>query len=381
MIPGISFPSRRLDLAAFLAIDGEKRPDQGQTTSANMMNTGGTIVAFPGAEEAEHCLTLIVPAYNEAEALPHSHAQFQNFAGQMRQKHGLKTEIIYVNDGSRDGTSAVLATLAPGPADIRVISFARNFGKEAALLAGLELAKPGAVLFMDADGQHPTSFAEKMVDLWLTEHYDVVYTYKAHRRDEPKLRVMFVGAFYALLNFTARHKIPADGGDFRLLSPRAAEALRLLPERNRFFKGLSSWIGFRQVGLPYEPEERRHGTTKWSFFALLGLSLEGLTSFSVVPLRLSSLLGFALALCSFGLGLMIIGEVLIYGSAVPGYPSLLVGVMFIGGVQLLMIGIVGEYIGKILSELKGRPVYIIAEDTSRKVDAKDSTDRAVKSSE
>ncbi len=164
------------------------------------------------------------------------------------------------------------------------------------------------------------------------------------------------------MNLTARQKIPADGGDFRLLSPRAAAALRLLEERNRFFKGLSSWIGFRQIGLPYEPEERLHGETKWNFFGLLGLSLEGLTSFSVVPLRLSSLLGFVLAFIAFGLGLMILGEVFFYGTAVPGYPSLLVGVMFIGGVQLLMIGIVGEYIGKILSELKGRPVYIIAED-------------------
>ncbi len=150
------------------------------------MPTGGTIVTFPGAEDASRVLTLIVPAYNEAEALPHSHARFQAFAGLMRERHGLTMEILYINDGSRDGTAAVLATLEPGPADVRILSFSRNFGKEAALLAGLDHARPGAVLFIDADGQHPTVFAERMVALWQEEAYDVVYTFKAHRRASPR---------------------------------------------------------------------------------------------------------------------------------------------------------------------------------------------------
>ena len=171
--------------------------------------------------------------------------------------------------------------------------------------------------------------------------------------------------FYALINWGARQKIPEDAGDFRLLSPRAAAALRQLPERNRFFKGLASWIGFRQIRVDYEPAPRAHGVTTFSFMRLLGLSIEGLTSFSVAPLRFASLLGVLLASGAFLFGLSILWEVLTTGKQVPGYPSLVVGLMTIGGVQLIMIGIVGEYIGKILSELKARPIYFVAEHTEK----------------
>jgi hypothetical protein len=177
-----------------------------------------------------------------------------------------------------------------------------------------------------------------------------------------------VKVFYALINWGARQKIPEDAGDFRLLSPRAAAALRRLPERNRFFKGLASWIGFRQKEIGYEPAERTHGKTNWNFLSLLGLSIEGLTSFSVAPLRLASLLGLLIALVAFIFGLQILIETFVYGQSVPGYPSLVVGLMVLGGVQLLMIGIVGEYIGKILSELKARPVYFVAEHDLRTAD-------------
>jgi hypothetical protein len=170
-----------------------------------------------------------------------------------------------------------------------------------------------------------------------------------------------VKTFYALVNWGARHKIPEDAGDFRLLSPRAAAALRQLPERNRFFKGLASWIGFRQLRVDYEPAERKHGKSTWSLRSLVGLSIEGLTSFSVAPLRLASLLGIVLAATALVFGAMILLETILYGKDVPGYPSLVVGLMVIGGVQLVMIGIVGEYIGKILSEIKARPVYFVAE--------------------
>ena len=171
--------------------------------------------------------------------------------------------------------------------------------------------------------------------------------------------------FYAPLNWGARHKIPQDAGDFRLLSPRAAAALRQLPERNRFFKGLASWIGFRQIRVDYEPAERLHGRTKWNLRALLGLSIEGLTSFSVAPLRLASLLGLLLAAAALIFGAQILVETVLYGKDVPGYPSVVVGLMVLGGVQLIMIGIMGEYIGKILSELKARPVYFVSEHSLR----------------
>ena len=179
--------------------------------------------------------------------------------------------------------------------------------------------------------------------------------------------------FYSLINWGARHKIPEDAGDFRLLSPRAATALRRMPERNRFFKGLSSWIGFKQFRVDYEPAPRAHGVTTWSLRSLVGLSIEGLTSFSVTPLRIASLLGVLLAAFAFIFGLIILWETLVYGRAVPGYPSLMIGMLVICGVQLIMIGVLGEYIGKILSELKRRPVYFIAEHNVRRAQDDSST--------
>ena len=191
------------------------------------------------------------------------------------------------------------------------------------------------------------------------------------------LRRIAVHGFYALINWGARQKIPEDAGDFRLLSPRAAAALRQLPERNRFFKGLASWIGFRQIRVDYEPAARAHGVTTFSPGRLVGLSIEGLTSFSVAPLRLASLLGVLLATVAFLFGLSILWETWVSGKSVPGYPSLVVGLMTIGGVQLIMIGIVGEYIGKILSELKARPIYFVAEHSVKRVEQEASTDAGV----
>ncbi|MCA0318674.1 MAG: glycosyltransferase family 2 protein [Proteobacteria bacterium] len=329
------------------------------------MTSDRRVIAFPGAEPP-FGLTIVVPAYNEAEALPHTHAKLAALARKLKETRGLAVEILYVDDGSRDGTALVAQGLKPDGADVQVVSFSRNFGKEAALLAGLDHARYGAVIFMDADGQHPTSVAETLISRWLDDGYDVVFTYKAHRRDEPRLRTLFVSAFYGLVNAGVKHKIPADAGDFRLLSPRAAAALRMLPERGRFFKGLSSWVGFRQIGIPYEPAPREQGEAKWSFWGLLTLSLEGLTSFSIVPLRIASLLGALLAAASLLYALAIVVETFVFGHAVPGYPSLFVAVTFIGGVQLLMIGVLGEYIGKILSELKGRPVYLVGDQSLKR---------------
>jgi hypothetical protein len=205
-----------------------------------------------------------------------------------------------------------------------------------------------------------------MVRHWLDDGYDVVYTAKGDRANEPLTRRLGVKAFYLLLNWGARAKIPEDAGDFRLLSPRAASALRALPERNRFFKGLSSWIGFRQVRVDYEPAARAYGATTWSAKTLIGLSIEGLTSFSVAPLRVASMLGVLLALTALFFGSWIVLETLLYGKDVPGYPSLVVSVMVIGGVQLILIGVLGEYIGKMLSETKARPVYFVADHSVKR---------------
>jgi glycosyltransferase involved in cell wall biosynthesis len=348
------------------------------TTSAG--NTGTTPMRPRGRSDTG--LSIVVPVYNEGAGLAALHGRICEIAGCLKERWRLTAEVIYVDDGSRDDTLAVASTLPADVLDVQVISLSRNFGKEAALLAGLDHARFGAVLFMDGDGQHPPTLVETLVGHWLDDGYDVVYTAKANREHEPFLRRLSVRGFYSLLNWGARHKIPEDAGDFRLLSPRAAAALKQMPERNRFFKGLSSWIGFKQLRVDYEPAERAHGQTKWNAFSLIGLSIEGLTSFSVAPLRVASLLGLLLAGAALIFGTQILIETVVYGQSVHGYPSVIVGLMVLGGVQLVMIGIMGEYIGKILSELKARPVYFVAEHSLKTADdadrVKDSAEDSAK---
>ena len=331
-------------------------------TTARASAEGGQGSARPPAEAG---LSIIIPVFNEAAGIAKLHGRIEEVARKLGQARQLRCEVVYVDDGSRDATLDVARGLPATACDVQVVSLSRNFGKEAALLAGLDHARHGAVLFMDGDGQHPPTLVETLVGHWLDGGYDVVYTAKAHRENEPWLRRLGVMTFYALLNWGARQKIPEDAGDFRLLSPRAAAALRQLPERNRFFKGLASWIGFRQIRVDYEPAERAHGRTSWSLRSLIGLSIEGLTSFSVAPLRLASLLGVLLAASALVFGASIVFETVVRGQTVPGYPSVVVGLMVLGGVQLIMIGIMGEYIGKILSELKQRPVYFVAEHSMK----------------
>jgi glycosyltransferase involved in cell wall biosynthesis len=313
------------------------------------------------AAAAEAGLSIVVPLYNEAAGLSRLHANLADVVQQLGRSRKLYCEIVYVDDGSKDETFALAKSLPAPTFNVQVLSLSRNFGKEAALLAGLEHARLGAVLFIDGDGQHPPTLIETLVSHWLDDGYDVVFTAKADRANESAVRRLAVKGFYALINWGARQKIPPDAGDFRLLSPRAAAALRQLPERNRFFKGLATWIGFRQIRVDYSPAPRAHGKTSWGIRSLIGLSVEGLTSFSVAPLRVASLLGLAFAATALFFGIWMLIEALVNEHTVPGYSSLIVGLMTIGGMQLLMIGVVGEYIGKILSELKARPVYFVAE--------------------
>src|SRR5438046_3644486 len=259
------------------------------------------------AGAAAQGLSIVVPLYNEAAGLASLHARLINLARTLKARYGLTSEVVYVDDGSADNTLAIARTLSADALDIQVVSLSRNFGKEAALMAGLDHAHRGAILFMDGDGQHPPDLVEKLVSHWIDDGYDVVYTAKAHRDNESFLRRKAVHGFYALINWGARQKIPEDAGDFRLLSPRAATALRQLPERNRFFKGLASWIGFRQIRVDYEPAPRAHGITRFSAGRLVGLSIEGLTSFSVAPLRFASLLGVLLATVAFLFRRLILG--------------------------------------------------------------------------
>jgi polyisoprenyl-phosphate glycosyltransferase len=317
-------------------------------------------------------LSIVVPLYNEAAGLGRLHERLIGIAQNLRQTRSLSCEVVYVDDGSEDNTLAIARALPANGLDVQVVSLSRNFGKEAALLAGLDHARLGAVVFVDGDGQHPPALIEKLVGHWLDDGYDVVYTAKANRDNETLSRRIAVKSFYLLLNWGARTKIPEDAGDFRLLSPRAATALRQLPERNRFFKGLASWIGFRQLRIDYEPAPRTDGRSTWNMRSLIGLSLNGLTAFSVAPLRFATMLGLLVAAVALLYGCKIIFETVVYGERVPGYPSLFVGVMVLGGVQLIMLGVLGEYIGKALYEIKGRPVYFVSEH-----DVKDDIQRGV----
>src|SRR5260221_3207716 len=337
-----------------------------------MLGSDVSGLSATSAAAAAQGLSIVVPVYNEAAGLAALHERLGGLAKTLRQRYGLGCEVVYVDDGSADATLAIARELAADALDVQVVSLSRNFGKEAALMAGLDHARRGAVLFMDGDGQHPPDLVEKLVAHWIDEGYDVVYTAKAHRDNESFLRRLAVHGFYALINYSARQPIPEDAGDFRLLSPRAAEALRRLPERNRFFKGLASWIGFRQLRVDYEPAARAHGKTTWSLWGLIGLSVEGLTSASVAPVRFASLLGLFLAVVALLFGASILWETIFNGKSVPGYPSLVFRLMVLGGVQLIMIGIMGEYIGKILSEIKARPVYFVAEHSVRNAQGQQS---------
>src|ERR1700731_833526 len=298
------------------------------------LGTDVSSLTTTAATAAAQGLSIVVPLYNEAAGLVLLHQRLGELAKTLRARYRLNCEVVYVDDGSADTTLAIARGLIADVLDVQVVSLSRNFGKEAALMAGLDHARRGAVLFMDGDGQHPPDLVEKLVSHWIDDGYDVVYTAKAHRDNESFLRRLAVHGFYGLINWGARQKIPEDAGDFRLLSPRAVAALRQLPERNRFFKGLASWIGFRQVRVDYQPAERAHGRSTWSLYSLIGLSIEGLTSFSVAPLRFASLIGFLLLVFALVFALDILVETLVYGQSVPGYPSVIIGVMMLGGVQL-----------------------------------------------
>ena len=358
---------------------GAIRAQTGQTMSSSAVDFTGRTAASPAPRGgAEAGLSIVVPLYNEADGLAALHERIVEVARRLRAARGMMIEVVYVDDGSRDTTLPIARSLPAKGVDLQIVSLSRNFGKEAALAAGLDHARFGAVLFMDGDGQHPPDLVETLVGHWLDRGYDVVYTAKANRENEPRLFRLAVKAFYRLINWGARQKIPEDAGDFRLLSPRAAAALRQLPERTRFFKGLASWIGFRQMRVDYQPAARAHGRSTWSIYSLIGFSIEGLTSFSQAPLRFASLLGFLLLGFALIFAVDILIETLIYGQSVPGYPSLIIGLMVLNSMQLFMMGIMGEYIGKMFSEIKARPIYFVAEQSLKTADDVSGADQTTR---
>jgi len=307
-------------------------------------------------------ISAILPAYNESQTLPALLTQLSDELAQ----HGDDWEIIVVNDGSTDDTElAMLPWLRDRR--IRYVSLSRNFGKEAALTAGIDRARGDVVLLMDADLQHSPALIAAMVAAWRAGA-DMVYTVRTTRGDESFLKKLGTRVFYRVVNAGATVEIPANAGDFRLLDRSVVEALKSLPERNRFMKGLYAWVGFRSVAVAYEPDERHAGETSFSMRRLSRLAVTGVTAFTNAPLRLWSALGALIAIAAILGGVWFIIEHYTFGTEVPGWATLAVSTMFFSGVQLLSIGILGEYVGRIFDEVKQRPVYLVRHDTGATTD-------------
>ena len=302
-------------------------------------------------------LTVLVAAFNEAEALPLLHPRIARVLDGLA-REGLVGRVLYVDDGSRDATWTVLQSLAANDARVGVLRLSRNFGKEAALTAGLDHVEAGAVLILDADGQDPPELIPEFVAKW-REGYDDVHGTRLAREGEGWLKRSTAAAFYRVIGHLSRTPIPADTGDFRLLSPRALSALKQLRERNRFMKGLFGWVGFRQVSIPYRRAPRAAGTSKFNFWKLWNFAIEGITSFSTAPLRVATYIGVATALVAFAYGGWIIVKAMAWGDPVAGWPSMMAVILFLGGVQLVALGTIGEYLGRLYEEAKQRPLYLV----------------------
>ena len=299
-------------------------------------------------------LSVIVPAYNEQEVLPEFHRRLRDVLDHL----AIKAEIVYVNDGSLDGTLAVMHALQENDTRVAVVDLSRNFGKEIALTAGLEHAQGDAIVVIDADLQDPPELIPELVEKYRMG-YDNVYAKRLEREGETFLKKITAHAFYRTMQKMSKVKIPEDTGDFRLLSRRAVDSLLQLREQHRFMKGLFTWIGYPSAAVSYKRDPRFAGDTKWNYWKLWNFALEGITSFSIGPLKIATYMGFAVASAAFLYAIFIITKTILYGDPVQGYPSLMVVVLFLGGIQLIGTGIIGEYLGRMFNETKRRPLYFV----------------------
>lgn len=303
-------------------------------------------------------LTIIVPCFNEEKAIPYFHAEILKVWDQIK---GMERELLFIDDGSSDRTLEVIKELQEKDGSVHFISFSRNFGKEGAIYAGLQNATGDYVAIMDADLQDPPALLPEMLQAVLEENYDCVGTRRVTRKGEPPVRSFFARSFYKLINCISKTKLVDGARDYRLMSRQVVQSLLDMPEYNRFSKGLFEWVGYRTKWLEYENIERVAGETKWSFWKLFLYSLEGIIAFSTVPLALASLMGGIFCLLSgFGIAFLIIRQ-LIWHDSVPGWTSLATLIVFVFGVQLLCLGIIGQYIAKMYYETKRRPIYIARE--------------------
>ena len=300
-------------------------------------------------------VSVVVPFYNEAGGVEPFYAALAAALGRLP---AYRFEIVCVDDGSSDGTLAELVALTARDARVRVLELSRNFGKEAALTAGIDAARGDAVIAIDADLQDPPELIARLLEPW-SAGADVVLARRTDRSSDSFLKRTSAGLFYRIHNRLSSVQIPENVGDFRLLDRRVVDALKTLPERQRFMKGLFAWIGFKTVAVDYARRSRSSGSSKFSGWRLWNFALEGITSFSTVPLRVWTYVGALGALATFLYALFIIARVLILGIDVPGYASLLVAILFLGSLQLLSVGVLGEYIGRVYLETKQRPVYLV----------------------
>jgi polyisoprenyl-phosphate glycosyltransferase len=296
----------------------------------------------------------VVPVYNEQEVLPEFHRRLSGVLDSLP----IVAEIVYVNDGSRDLTLEQLRRLKDLDGRITLIDLSRNFGKEIAMTAGLDHAMGEAVVIIDADLQDPPELIPRLLEEWKHGH-DVVYAKRNSRAGETSLKKSSAYMFYRIIQGMSRVSIPEDTGDFRLLSRRALDTLKKVREQHRFMKGLFAWIGFSQKAVVYNRDERFAGETKWNYWKLLNFAIEGITSFTIAPLKIATYVGLVIAIGAFFYAGFIVFKTFVYGNPVAGYPSLMVVVLFLGGVQLFSIGIMGEYVGRMFDETKNRPLYVL----------------------
>jgi len=301
-------------------------------------------------------LAVVVPAYNESEGLREFHARLAAVFDRIE----MDCSVLYVDDGSRDDTFSVMQALHAADPRVATLRLSRNFGKELALTAGLDHVDADAVVVIDADLQDPPELIPQFIAKW-REGYDVVYGTRSTRAGESHLKKATAAAFYRVMERLSHTPVPRDTGDYRLMSRRAIEALKKLRERQRFMKGLFTWVGFRQTAIVYDRDARFAGTSKFNYWRLWNFALEGITSFSTAPLKIATYVGVLTALLAFVFGLFVFGKALLFGDPVRGYPTLMVAVLFIGGVQLMALGLIGEYLGRLYMEVKQRPLYLIDE--------------------
>ena len=300
-------------------------------------------------------VSILIPAYNEQESLPLLYDKLTEVVGGLPQ---YEWEFMFVNDGSRDRTLEMLQELRVKDKRVNYVDLSRNFGKEVAMLAGFDYVSGDCVVIMDADLQHPPHMIAKFLEKW-EEGYEDVYAVRKTRGKESKLRKSLTMTYYRILQHTTRVEVLPNEGDFQLLDRKCIIMLRKMRDAERYTKGMNCWIGGRKTGVEFEPGDRLEGESKWNFGALLNLAINGITSFTIAPLRLVSVFGILVAVVAFVYMVYILLKALIWGDPVAGYPSMMVVILFLGGVQLIGLGILGEYVGRIFNETKNRPVYFI----------------------